>query len=272
MSDTGTDTTTETGIVIEPRPPAVATSDRFALPSTYKFVPRQVLPSTQALVGSGPGYEERFFAPTIGPTPPGKEKFLLYSGSQLVNERGVIVRGQYDPDEAYGLLASLSKAERMTLQNELYSRGLYDNSKPSTSGFDTQDITAMKQYLLFANRYGVTAEGLRSPALAYLRTDYPMVEKSGGIRIRSSSKEDIREYVNRDSLELLGRTLTRAEFRQALQMIQARERAPRAGETQASLGALSAQAVGQIAPREVQVNDAADAIDIFREMLRTARG
>jgi hypothetical protein len=201
------------------------------------------------------------------------QRRVTYSGPFLVNEKGVIVRGPYDPDaEARKeLFAYGNDVERAALLNLLHTRGFYGSGKPSVTAlsgerFESKDLRAMADLLYFANSRGSTWQPLMAE-IAALPTVTPT-----GPRIRTSSKEDIRQYVNRDSLELLGRTLTRAEFREALQMIQARERAPRAGETQASLGALSAQAVKQIAPREVQIQSAADAIDVFRQMLRASRG
>jgi len=91
----------------------------------------------------------------------------------------------------------------------------------------------------------------------------------GAASVRVTAKEDVREYANRDALELLGRTLSRQEFRSVLQQVYAQERgAAGRGEQQATLGTLTSQAVQRVAPREVQLNDAADAIDILREMLR----
>jgi len=268
MSDTGTDITTETGITVEARPPTTVRTDQFTLPSTYQFPARQVVPSTQAVVGTAPGFEQDFFKPTIGPTPVGQDKFLLYTGPRLVNERGVVTRGQYDTDEAYGLLASLSKAERMALQSELYARGLYDNSRPSLSGFDSQDITAMKQYLLLANRYGVTADGLRSPALTYLRGEYPTVEKSGGARVRVSSKEDISEVLRGESLRLLGRAMTPAEVRQAVSYVQQTQTQRQVtGQDVPALSTLGELAVGQGREQEMQVQGAARAAAVLERLL-----
>lgn len=199
---------------------------------------------------------------------------VSYSGPMLVNEKGIVTRAPYDPDgEARGELFALKDdVVRSSLLNLLHSRGFYGSGKPSASAltgarFESEDLRAMADLLYFANSKGSTWQ----PVLASIAA-LPSMAATGARMVRTSSREDIREYVNRDSLELLGRTLTRAEFREALQMIQARERAPRAGETQASLGALSAEAVRQVAPREVQMQGAADAIDVFREMLRSSRG
>ena len=61
MIDTGTDITSETGIVVDPRPTLTAVGDSFSLPSTYQFPARQVVPSTAALVGTDAGLEQGFF-------------------------------------------------------------------------------------------------------------------------------------------------------------------------------------------------------------------
>ena len=193
-----------------------------------------------------------------------------YSGSMLVDEKNRIARQQYDVNgEPLGLLRSFgTNAARRELLDVLYQKGFYTSGKPSANGFSAYDQRAVGNMLEYANAMG------RTWNVARLEIESLENERGlgGAAALKTTSREDIREYVDRDSLELLGRRLTRAEFRQALQMIQARERSPRAGEAQATLGALSAQAVQQIAPREVQMNDAADAIDVFREMLRTSRG
>ena len=268
MSDTGIGT--DTGITFEPRPPVITGgADSFALPSTYQFQPRQVVPSTQALVGTAPGYEQDFFKPTVGPVPVGQDKFLLYTGPRLVNERGVITRGQYDPDEAYGILASIrNKAERMTLQQELYARGLYGGSKPSVGGFESEDIAAMRQYLLLANRYGVTADGLTSPALAYLRSEFQPVERSGGPRVRVSSKEDINEVLRGESFRLLGRALTPAEVREAVAYVQQTQAQKQmTGQDVPALSTLTGMAVGEGRQQEVQVQGAARAAAVLERLL-----
>ncbi len=193
-----------------------------------------------------------------------------YTGDLLVDEKNRIARPQYDVNgEPLGLLRSFgTNAARRELLDLLYQKGFYSSGKPSANGFSGSDQRAVGNLLEYANAMG------RTWNVARLEIESLENERGlgGAAALRTSSREDIREYVNRDSLELLGRTLTRAEFREALQMIQARERAPRAGETQASLGALSAEAVREVAPREVQMQGAADAIDVFREMLRSSRG
>lgn len=193
-----------------------------------------------------------------------------YKGDLLVDAKNNIARRQYNVNsEPLGLLRSLgTNAVRLQYLDTLYQKGFYRSGKPSANGLSGSDQAAMGNLLEYANAMGRTWD------VAFLEVTSLENERGlgGAAAVRVTAKEDIREYVNRDSLDLLGRTLTRAEFREALRIIQARERSPRAGEQQATLGALSAEAVRQIAPQEVQLNDVADGIDIFRDMLRTARG
>ena len=190
-----------------------------------------------------------------------------YTGSLLVDEKNQVARPQYDVrSEPLGLLRSLgSNASRRGILDTLYQKGFYTSGKPSANGLSGQDQNAMANLLEYANAMG------RTYNVAMLEIESFENERSlgGAASIRVTAKEDVRDYANRDALELLGRTLTRQEFRQVLQQVYAQERgAAGKGEQQATLGALTSEAVQQVAPREVQMNDAADAIDIFREMLR----
>lgn len=189
-----------------------------------------------------------------------------YKGDLLVDEKNQVARPQYDVrSEPLGLLRAMgTNASRRAILDTLYQKGFYTSGKPSANGMSNQDQNAMANLLEYANAMG------RTYNVAMLEVASFENERGlGGAPIRVTAKEDVREYANRDALELLGRTLTRAEFRQVLQQVYAQERgAAGRGEQQATLGTLTSQAIQQVAPREVQMNDAADAIDIFRQMLR----
>jgi hypothetical protein len=187
-----------------------------------------------------------------------------YKGDLLVDEKNRIARPKYDVRaEPFGVLRELgTNASRRELLDTLYQKGFYSSGKPSTNGFSGADQNAVANLLEYANGMG------RTWNVALLEVSSFENERSLSGSVRVSATEDVREYANRDALELLGRTLTRAEFRQVLQQIHAGERAAAgSGQQVASLAALSTQAVQSVAPRELQMNDAADAIDIFREML-----
>lgn len=192
-----------------------------------------------------------------------------YKGSLLVDEKNRISRPQYDVrSEPLGLLRSLKdNATRRQYLNTLYQKGFYQSGKPSVNGLSQQDQAAMGNLLEYANSMG------RTWNVAF--TEVSSLENERGLggaaAIRYTAREDVRDYANRDSLELLGRTLSRQEFRQALQLVRERERQAALGSEQApSLGSITRGAVQQVAGREVQLNDAADAIDVFRQMLRGA--
>lgn len=255
-------------LVIPPRPSA-ATGGDFTLPADYTYPQRQVIPVEAARAGTGTGFEQQNFQPVIGPTDPRIGQFYRYSGPNLVNENGVIARSAYDPDEAYSVLANLNRAERIALQTELYARGLYDGARPSTSGFDSQDITAMKQLLLAANRYGVTADkGLRSPAMAYLRSEFPVVEKPSGARVRVTAREDIEKVLRDESLRLLGRAMTPAEVREAVQFVQNQQVSRAGGAEQApSLSTQATQAVTRGRGQEVAVQGAVRTAQLIEKLI-----
>ena len=257
-------------IVETEAPPSVAVGAKaYSLPENYLYPARQVRPAMAAYIGTAPEFQESFFQPGIGPVDPRSGKFYNYTGPQLVDVDGVISRGQYDPNEAYGLLASLPRAERIALQAELFSRGLYDNSKPSLSGFDTQDITAMKQFLLYANRTGRTVDrGILSPAMAVLRQEYPVVSRSGGVRDRLTSVEDVQDVLKQESLRLLGRPLTAKEAREAVGYVHAVQTKKQiAGADVPQLGLLAETAVGRGRETEMQVQGAARMAQILESLL-----
>lgn len=199
----------------------------------------------------------------------GTQKFE-YTGGLLVDEKNRLARTQYDVNgEPLGLLRSLgSNAERSSLLNLLYQKGFYTSGKPSSNGYSNQDQNAIGGLLEYSNSMGRTWQVARLE-IQSLENERNL---GGAASVRVTSREDIRKYVTSDSLAMLGRVPTRQEFQEMLQFIQNRERSVVSGSQQASLSSLSSMAVQQVAPREVQVNDAADGIDIFREMLRTARG
>lgn len=192
-----------------------------------------------------------------------------YKGSLLVDEKNRLSRPQYNVrSEPLGLLRSLKdNATRRQYLNTLYQKGFYQSGKPSVNGLSQQDQAALGNLLEYANSMGRTWN-VAFTEVASLENERGL---GGAAAVRYTAREDVRDYANRDSLELLGRVLNRDEFRQALQLVRDRERQAALGAGQApSLGAVTRRAVQQVAGREVQLNDAADAIDVFRQMLRGA--
>jgi hypothetical protein len=126
-----------------------------------------------------------------------------YVGQSLVDSRGIITRGQYDPSkEAYAELAKMDLAERQTFLNSLAARGLYGSGKPSPTGFDSKDFSAMGDFLRFANSQGVTSDVAYSQFLTTFKAS------GGGKRIRTTAKEDIRSVFKSVTRQVLGRELS----------------------------------------------------------------
>lgn len=141
-----------------------------------------------------------------------------YIGQSLVDSNGVITRGQYDPaNEAYSELAKMNTSERLTFLNSLAARGLYGSSKPSTTGFDTRDFSAMGEFLRFANAQGVTSD----VAYSQLLTTFKAV--GGGARIRTTAKEDIRSVFKDATRKMLGRDVSNDEIEKFVKAYEGKE-------------------------------------------------
>jgi hypothetical protein len=130
-----------------------------------------------------------------------------YVGQNLVNSRGEIARPQYSGDEAYSELAKMSLAERRAFQNALYSVGAYGKSKPSKTGFNSADLSAVRQAMYTANVDGVTLD----VAVGLMATKYGG-SAPAGTRIRTTPKQDLSAVFRKVSGELLGRRLSDAEI------------------------------------------------------------
>lgn len=250
---------------VPPTPPPTGTEQGgvFTLPTTYSFEKRKVVSGTEALIGTEPAYDPKYFTK--------RGTSLYYSGPKLVNEKGVIDRDAYGGSseklntEAYQFIASISNvAERRAFLNELYDRGLYGSSKPSVSMFDTQDREAVGMYLLTMDRYGVTASAGRG----LFRQEYPGGQVGRKVSIRVTAKEDIDKVVREESLRLLGRSLTPQEAREAIQYVQTQQvQRASAGMDVPQLTTQAEMAVQQGRGTEVAVQGAARMAQILERLI-----
>jgi len=190
-------------------PPSAFSTGTSGLDPTQKLRPRQVVgaemegfnPLPEDITGTtSVGTAETSSARAreiAGPTSFG------YVGQSLVDSRGIITRGQYDPSkEAYSELAKMDLAERQAFLNSLAARGLYGSGKPSPTGFDSKDFSAMADFLRFANVQGVTADVAYSEFLTTFKAT------GGGKRIRTTAKEDIRAVFKDATRKMLGRDVS----------------------------------------------------------------
>lgn len=252
-------------MVFVPSPPPPSTQDTgtFTLPQTYSFEKRKVAPSMVTKVGSEPLLDEKYF------TTSGRD--LYYSGPKLVDQNGNIDRDAYGgsseklSNESYQFLASIQNpAERRAFLNDLYDRGLYGSSKPSKSMFDSVDREAVGYYLLAMDRYGTTAKA----GLGLFRQEYPGGQAGRGVRVKVTAREDVEKVLREESLKLLGRAMTPAEVRQAVQFVQGQQvQRATAGMDVPSLGTQAEMAVQQGRGTEVAVQGAARVAQVLERLI-----
>jgi hypothetical protein len=133
-----------------------------------------------------------------------------YVGQQLVNKSGAIARGQYDPDsEAVSELSRLSTTDRTDLQNKLASLGLYGKNGRASggTGFDSTDLSVMREFLNYANSKGLTVDA----ALPTLLSEVKPVVGTGRV-IRTTAKQNIRSVLQETTQKILGRSLSPNEI------------------------------------------------------------
>ena len=142
-----------------------------------------------------------------------------YVGQNLVDKNGVMTRGQYDAsNEAYNELAKMNPTDRAGFLNSLAARGLYGTSKPSSTGFDTKDFSAMSEFLRFANSQGVTADVAYSQFLTQFKGT-----GTGAKRVRTTAKEDIRSVFRDSTRRLLGRDVSNDEIEKFVKSYEGKE-------------------------------------------------
>ncbi len=133
-----------------------------------------------------------------------------YIGQQLVNKSGAIARGQYDPDaEAVSELSRLSTTDRTDLQNKLASIGLYGKNGRASggTGFDSTDLSVMREFLNYANSKGLTVDAALPTLLSEVKPTVGL-----GRVIRTTAKQDIRSVLQKTTQEILGRSLSPNEI------------------------------------------------------------
>lgn len=188
-----------------------------------------------------------------------------YVGQNLVDERGVIVRGQYDPaKEAYSELARLGTNDRIALQQTFASRGLYPKNFRPTGMFESADITAMQSFLRYANYAGVTTKVART----LFQADY---SPTGGLgrTVRPDAKQDLDSAVDTVFRQFMARDATPEEKAAFRQMAFKQKSTEAFGGAQApNIGvAAEAYASQQFGP-EAQATSAASLFDILDKKVK----
>jgi hypothetical protein len=244
-------------------PPDVFNTGTKGLAPDVKLKVRTVKPSTKN-IELNPEDIVGVTMPTGGPQISGPTSFG-YVGQNLVNSDGTITRGQYDPSgEAYSELARMTDVSvRLSFLNSLKARGLYGSSRVSTTGFDSADLSAMGQFLRFANSQGVVAEVAHSQLL----TMFPA--QGGGRAIRTTAKTDIRAVFKNTTRQLLGRDLSPTEIEKFVKAYEGKEISEGSGGVKApTLSNAAEEAVQQQYGDEAQAMGMANLMDILDKKIK----
>ena len=187
-----------------------------------------------------------------------------YVGQGLVDKTGTIARGQYG-SEAYAQLAQFkSVAERKNFLDRLYQVGLYGSSKPSPSGFAGKDLSAMQDALDWANWRGYTID----VAATMMAKELPTVS-SGGNRVRTTAKEDLRAVFKNAAGSVLGRQLSDSEVEKFIKSYNQKEVNEAGGGAFAPNASVAAeQAVMSAAPDEAKAMGALNLTNIFDSVIK----
>jgi hypothetical protein len=207
-------------------------------------------------------YPSRLVTDTTGANPADVETVSLrggagqrtvYRGPLLVDGNGKIVRNQYDLSpltDANTILLQLAKdpTRLNSVTNLLQTRGYYGNSKPSPNRLDSNDRSAMAEFLnSVANANGVTYD----VALQMLE-GMPQVKAAGtkAPSIRVTSEDDLKVVFRKASTDLLGYEVddaTAKKFAETYRQLEIQE-----GQRQAAGGVFeSAAAPSTVAEKQI---------------------
>ena len=187
-----------------------------------------------------------------------------YVGQNLVDKNGTIARGQYG-NEAYAQLAEFkSVSARTNFLNRLQQVGLYGNSKPSGSGFESRDLSAMQDALSWANWRGYTID----VAATMMATELPKVANTAN-RVRTTAKEDLRSVFKTAAGTILGRQLSDKEIEKFVKSYNQKEiNEARGGAFAPSASVAAQEAVTSAAPDEAQAMGALSLTNIFDSVIK----
>jgi hypothetical protein len=187
-----------------------------------------------------------------------------YVGQGLVDKNGNIARTQYG-SEAYAELAKFkSVSERKNFLERLYQVGLYGGSKPSPTGFDSRDISAMQDALNWSNWRGYTIDVAATMMAKELGT-----VANGGNRIRTTAKEDLRAVFKQAAGTVLGRQLSDKEIEKFVKSYNQKEMVEGGGGASAPTASVAAeQAVMSAAPEEAKAMGALNLTNIFDSVIK----
>lgn len=128
---------------------------------------------------------------SLAPGAYGANKPIPMGGSQDVSDSVVL-----------GEFAKMDEIRLQQVQQKLYRKGWYGSGKPSGVGWKDKDINAFKDFYRFTQARNIDwQDGLLALDKA------PDMELGGGSRRARPSSEDLKEILQRTSLETMGKRL-----------------------------------------------------------------
>jgi hypothetical protein len=267
---------TDISIPTDIAPSAISTSTK-GLAADVKLPERQVnatglmtgfdpVKASQDGLLTGPTNLSPSLAPSARVRELGGPVTFGYVGQNLINSRGVMARPQYDASgEAYSELARLNTSDRLGFLSTLATRGLYGKKgKPSATGFDSSDISAMSEFLRFANSQGVTVDVAYNQFLAQIKP----IQGTGKV-VRPDAKQDLDSAVDSVFRQFMARDATPEEKAAFRQMAFKQKSAEAYGGAMAPNIGVAAQAYAsnQFGP-EAQATSAASLFDILDKKVK----
>ena len=192
---------------------------------------------------------------------------ISFTGQKLVGKSNTIERDLYDADkEAVSELSRLTTAQRIDFQNKLSARGLYgkNGKAPGGTGFDSTDISVMREFLDYANSKGRTIEAVLPQFLAENQPSVGM-----GKVIRTTAKQDIRSVFQDTTQKILGRNVSAAEIEKFVKAFEGMEIKEGMGGVRApNIGVAAEQQVQQQFGPEAQAVGALSLFDILDRKIK----
>lgn len=231
-------------------------------PRTITVTPKQfeTIPETQ-FTGA------RLTGPGTAAPPALRNIQAGYIGQQLVGKSGTIERGQYDADsEAVSELSKMTAAQRIDFQNKLSARGLYGkNGRPQGgTGFDSTDISVMREFLNYSNSQGLTREVALSRFLTEIQPSVGM-----GRTIRTTAKQDIRSVFQDTTQKILGRNVSPDEIEKFVKAYERMEISEATGGVRApNINVAAEQQVQQQFGPEAEAVQALGFLDILDKKIK----
>lgn len=172
------------------------------------------------------GQQAAYAAGARGPGGAGRTPSTSFYGEGLIDEDGYLVRGLYDLDSDTAALqmGKFSPGELKIWAQQAKRTAYYGNSDPSGlimngRGYTNTDIGAMQNFLRTANQTGFVAR-----ALLLQMNSWSSVTPTGGAKVRVTSPEDVRFYLDQAWLTRFGRKPNKSDIDSAISAIQDRER------------------------------------------------